>query len=89
MHRDRTKCIPFAQEQKAELGLAEPSRVRQHRLEHWLEFPGRTRDDLQHLRGRRLLLQRLAQLVEEARVLDGNDSLLSEIADQLDLLFRE
>ena len=34
-------------------------------------------------------LQRLAQLVEQARVLDGDDGLLGEIAHKLDLLVRE
>src|SRR5262249_56182042 len=36
MHCDRTKCISFAQEQIAELGLAEACRGRQHGLEHGL-----------------------------------------------------
>jgi len=34
-------------------------------------------------------LQRLAQLTKQPRVLDGDDGLLGEIADQVDLLFRE
>ncbi len=47
-------------------------------------------------RGRGLLLQRLgeivgalAQLVEQPRVLDGDDGLRGEVLDQLDLLFGE
>jgi hypothetical protein len=36
-----------------------------------------------------LLLQRFAQLVEQPRVLDGDDGLPCEIADQLDLLVGE
>ena len=58
--------------------------------------PGELRDDLQHLRGRRLLLQRfgeivgaLAQLVEQPRVLDGDDGLGGKVRDQLDLLVGE
>ena len=58
--------------------------------------PGELDDDLQHLRGRRLLLQRLgeivgalAQLVEQPRVLDGDDGLGGEVRDQLDLLIGE
>src|SRR5258708_6707679 len=35
------------------------------------------------------LLDRARQLVQQARVLDGNDSLGGEIAEKLDLLFRE
>jgi hypothetical protein len=51
---------------------------------------------LQHLRGRRLLLESfaqivsaLAQLIEQPRVLDGDDGLGGEILDQLDLCFGE
>jgi len=53
------------------------------------EVEGRAADDLEHVGGGRLLLQRLAQLVEQASILDGNDCLPCEIADKLDLLFRE
>ena len=45
-----------------EFGPADAHRVFQHRLENGLEVARRTGDDLQHLRGRGLLLQRLAQL---------------------------
>jgi hypothetical protein len=51
---------------------------------------------LQHFRGRRLLLQRLAQIVgalaqfvEQPRVLDGDDGLRSKVLHQLDLLVGE
>jgi hypothetical protein len=36
-----------------------------------------------------LLLQRFAQLAEEARVLDSDDSLGGEVLDQFDLLVGE
>src|SRR5262249_21342530 len=36
-----------------------------------------------------LLLQRFAQLVEQARVLDRDDGLVGEVLDQLDLLVSE
>ena len=56
----------------------------------------RIADDLQHLGRRGLLLQRfgqvvctLAQLVEQPRVLDGDDRLRGEVPDQLDLLVGE
>jgi hypothetical protein len=61
----------------------------QHCLEHRLQFAGRTGDDAQHFRGRGLLLQRFAQLVEQAGVLDGDDGLFCEVADKLDLLVGE
>ena len=58
-----------------------------------LQIERRTADDLQHVGGGGLLLQRfaeivgaLAQFVEQPRVLDGDHGLLGEIADQLDLL---
>ena len=63
--------------------------VFQHGLEHRLKFAGRTTDDLEHLGGRGLLLQRFAQLVEQPRVLDGDDGLSGEVLDQLDLLVGE
>src|SRR5262249_30144900 len=39
----------------------------------------------EHIGSTNLLLQRLAELVEEARVLDGDDGLVGEVLDQLDL----
>jgi hypothetical protein len=45
----------------------------------------RTADHAQHVGGRCLLLQRLTQLVEQPRVLDGDDGLCGEIPEQLDL----
>src|SRR5262249_1115515 len=60
------------------------------------QFARRAGNDSQHLRGRGLLLQRLAQivrtlaqLVEQAAVLDGDDGLGGEVLDQLDLLVGE
>src|SRR5262249_13957447 len=65
-------------------------------VENRLQIEGRSADDLQHLRGRGLLLQRLreivgalAQFVEQPRVLDGDDGLGGEVLDQFDLLVRE
>ena len=74
------------QPQRAELGLADARRIFQHGLEDRLQLAGRAGDDLQHLRRRGLLLQRLgeivgalAQLVEQPRVLDGDDGLRGEV----------
>src|SRR5580700_8968982 len=74
---------------KAELGLANSYRILQHGLKNWLEVAGRFRNDLQHLRCRCLLLQRLAQFIEQPRVLDGDDGLGGEVSEQLNLLFGE
>src|SRR5215472_1220746 len=73
----------------AELRIAEAHRVCQHSLEYRFELARRARDDLENLRRRGLLLQRLAQLVEQAGTLDGDDGLLGEIANQLDLIVGE
>src|SRR6516165_5644249 len=59
------------------------------RIEHRLQIKGRTADDLEHVGGGGLLLQRFAQFVEQAGVLDGDDSLRGEVLDQLDLLIGE
>jgi hypothetical protein len=58
-------------------------------MKHALEIEGRAADHLEHVGSRGLLLERFAQLVEQARVLDGNDSLGGEVFDQLDLFVGE
>ena len=50
---------------------------------------GRAADDLEHVGGRGLLLQRFTQLVKQSRVLDRDDGLACEVLDQLDLLVGE
>src|SRR5262249_16036747 len=69
--------------------LTQPRRRFDQCVEHRLQLKGRAADDLEHVSGGGLLLQRFTQFVEQARVLNGNDGLLGEIADKLDLLFRE
>src|SRR5262249_3371055 len=59
---DAVLSFPLPQVQHAELGLAEPRRVRQYGLEHGLQVAGRARDDAQHLIGRRLPLLRLGKV---------------------------
>jgi hypothetical protein len=63
MHCNSPKGISFASIQNAELGLADASRILQHRLEHRLQLARRTTNDAQHLRRRSLLLQRLGEIV--------------------------
>ena len=77
MQRNRSESVILGEPRTPNFGLADAGRVIQHGLEHGLQLAGRTRYDLQHLRGRGLLLQRLGelagapvQLVEQARVLD-------------------
>src|SRR6516164_6761333 len=75
--------------QSPEIGCTNARCIFQHRLENRLQFAGRTADDTEHLGGRGLLLQRLAQLVKQPRVLNGDDGLGSKVLYQLDLLFAE
>src|SRR5262245_7483494 len=96
VERSVAKDISVSQPKRPIARLGQPRRIRQHGLEHRLEIPWRSADDLQHLRSRRLLLQRLAQilralpqLIKQARVLDGDDRLRGKIRDQFDLLVRE
>src|SRR5262245_14327430 len=59
------------------------------RLKHGLQIEGRAADDLEHVRRGGLLLQRLAQLVEQARVLDRDDRLGGKVREQINLLVGE
>src|SRR5262245_37267436 len=59
------------------------------RLQHGRQIEGRAADDLEHIRSSDLLLQRFTQLVQQARVLDRDDSLVCEVLDQIDLLIDE
>ena len=71
------------------VGLAKTRRRLDQRIEHRLQIEGRAADDLEHVGGGGLLLQRFAQLVEQARVLDRDHRLGGEVRDQLDLLVGE
>ena len=61
----------------------------QDRIEHWRKVAGRGIDDLQYLGGRGLLLQRLARLGQEPRILHSDDRLRRERVDQRDLPVRK
>jgi hypothetical protein len=82
-------ALAVAEKQGAEPGLADAHRVLQHGLEHRLELAGRAADDLQHLGGRGLLLQRFAQLAQQLRIFDGDHSLGGEVLHQLNLFVGE
>src|SRR5215831_5181690 len=53
----------------AQLGVTEAQGTGGDAVEHWLQIGRGPRDDAQNLAGRRLLLQRLLRLVEQAHVL--------------------
>src|SRR6516225_2499153 len=74
----------------------QPDRAFGNGFKHRLKVKRRAADDLQNLRRSGLLLQRfgeiaraLAQLVEQPRVLDGDDGLGGEILNKRDLLVCE
>ena len=69
----------------AKFGVANAHSILQHGFENRLQFARRTRNNAQHIRGRRLLLQRLAQFGEQPGVLDGDDRLVGEGLEQLHL----
>jgi hypothetical protein len=86
VHCSRVEAVSSREKQNTEFRLADARGVFQHRLEHGLKVTGRAGDDAQYVRGGRLLLERIAQLVEQARILDGDDRLVGEGSDQRDLV---
>src|SRR5215510_4299470 len=82
---NRAEAVAIAKVQRTELCFANVRGVREHGVKDWLKFAGRTRDDLQHFRCCRLLLQRLGQFlsaslyfVEQPCVLNRNHGLICE-----------
>src|SRR6516225_5506846 len=74
---------------EGKLSATQPDRAFCDRIEHWLNIGRRTRNDAEYSRRRRLLLQRLSELIEQPRVLDGDDGLRSKVLHQFDLLVGE
>src|SRR6516165_2156665 len=62
------------------LGRAKPRRIFDKSFENGLEIERRAADDLEQLGRGGLLLQRFAQLIEQARVLDGDHSLGGKVS---------
>src|SRR5215471_15874162 len=89
MHRDGSKILALGEPHEPELGTTDTRRIRQHGVEHRLQLTWRAGDDLKDLRGRGLLLQRFAQLIEQPHILHGDHRLVCERLDQLDLLVGE
>src|SRR6516164_5789001 len=69
MGRSGVKLLAVADHQSAERSFAQTARLFDDRVEHRRKVARRGVDDLQYLRGTRLLLQRLARLGQEARIL--------------------
>ena len=96
MRRHEAKSVAVPAVDAAKLGVADPYGFLQHSRKHGVDIAGRAANDLEHLRGGRLLLQRLGKLsrplllrLEQPRVLYRDHSLVSEGLDQLDLLVSE
>src|ERR1019366_1424620 len=71
------------------IGLTKSDRAFGYRFENWLQIECRAAYNCEHVGGGRLLLERLAQLAEQPRVLNSNDCLGGEVRDQLDLFVAE
>jgi hypothetical protein len=80
------KAFAVIGEQHSERRFAEARRLIEHRVEHRSQVAGGAVDDLQHLGGRGLLLQRLARLGDQPRVLDRDHRLRCEVFEQRDFL---
>src|SRR3974390_433361 len=61
----------------------------QYCRKYWLKITGRRTDDFQDFRCRGLLLKRLAQFIEQPRVLNGDDRLGGEVFKEFNLLVGE
>src|SRR5262245_35121342 len=89
LHGGGMEQLAVVKQQMRKLGRANTAGVNEDRIEYGIEGAGGARDDLQDFRRGGLLCQRLAQLVEQAGILDCNHRLAGEALDQLDLLLRE
>jgi hypothetical protein len=92
MLRNKSKAVTFREREIAELGVANSNSILQHGFKYRLQFTWRRTYDVQHIRRSRLLFQRLAkiggaltQLIEQTRVLDGDDGLTGKIPHKFDL----
>src|SRR5262245_20585977 len=68
------------------VGLAQPGGGLDQRVEHGFEIERRAADDLEHIGGGGLLLEGLAEFVEQPGVLDRDDGLIREGLDHRELL---
>ena len=86
---DHVDTVLIKKHKRAEIRLTQTQGLLQHRVEHRREVARRGIDDLQYLGSRSLLVQRLARLGQEPRILHRDDRLVGKGAHQLDLPFGE
>jgi hypothetical protein len=90
------KLAFLSQKNQAPLGLAQRGRGLDQCREHRVKIERRAADDLEHVGGRGLLLQRFTQvlrarlnLLEQPHILDGDHGLVGEGLEQLDVMVDE
>jgi len=83
------ECAAFLPSYGCLVGITLSRRGLDERLEHVRQVERRPTNHLQHFSSGGLLLQRFPQLLQQAMVLDGDNRLFCEIAEQGDLLFGE
>src|SRR5262249_34107058 len=88
--------FPLAMEDKRHFSFAQPRGRFDKSVQYCLQIERRAANDLEDVSGRRLLLERfrqivsaLAQLIEQPRVLDGDDGLRGEALEEPDLFLGE
>ena len=81
--RDSAVLLSFVEVQHAETRVAQPGCARQDGIEHRAKVGRRAADNAQDLAACGLLLQRFLRLVEQPRVLDGDDRLRGKRLQQL------
>src|SRR5258707_8929441 len=89
MHRYRAEFLTVIKLQAAVGDGAKTVSLLQNGVEHWREIARRGVDDPKHLSGRSLLVQGVARLRDETRILHRDDRLRREVLQQPDLLVRK
>src|SRR3990170_4794321 len=91
-----TKNLAVEPEYTTLFGAAERRSILNKGIQDWLKIECRPANDLEHLTGGRLLIQRLGkvtiallQFFEQPHVLDGDDGLIGESFEKSDLLIGE
>src|SRR5207248_2210956 len=87
--RNSPEVLAIIDRQRPLRRTTENVRLLQNRIEYGREIAGRRIDQSQDFGGRSLLLQSLARLGDQARVLHRDDGLRREVLDQCNLLIGE
>ena len=85
----KNEKLSLTLKQPGVIRVAQPGRRLDQCVEHGLQVEGRAADDLKYIGGGGLLLQRFTQLIQQPRILDGDDGLRRKTLHQLDLFISE